>query len=391
MLKRLISPDRVAATGVIIGLISLPLGWLTLRPNRLAGGTGMALWDGMGWGAAAAIMALWLACLALVLTGKNRRHIIALGICLNLVIFATFIFSGSGASHLLQGAAPVSRVSLGAGVWVTSLGAYIAIFSCRQRLQNSPVWQNVISWSGLIPIAVMLASGWLNDLSVVVEFHRQQAQFGRELWNHILLFSGSVIAGAVIGIPLGIWAARSRRAEKPIFFITNIVQTVPSLALFGLLIAPLTALSVAYPVLREWGISGIGAAPAVIALVLYSLLPVARNTYTGLRHLDPAVIDAGTGMGMSRMQVFKKIEVPLSAPLVLEGIRTASVQAVGNTAVAALIGAGGLGWFIFQGISQAAGDVVILGAVPIMLMALVVDIVMRQAVRIATPKGLAAR
>jgi len=391
MLKRLISPDRVAATGVIIGLISLAFGWLTLRPNRLAGGTGMTLWDGMGWGAVAVIIVLWLACLALVLMGKNRRDMAALGICLNLVVFATFFFSGTGASHLLEGATSISRVSLGGGVWITSLGAYIAIFSCRQRLQNSPVWQNLVSWSGLISIAVLLATGRLDNLSIILEFHRQQAQFGRELWNHILLFSGSVIAGAAIGIPLGIWAARSRHAERPIFFITNIVQTVPSLALFGLLIAPLTALSAAYPVLREWGISGIGAAPALIALVLYSLLPVARNTYTGLRHLDPAVIDAGTGMGMSRMQVFRKIEIPLSAPLVLEGIRTASVQAVGNTAVAALIGAGGLGWFIFQGISQAASDVVILGAVPIMVMALAVDIIMRQAVRIATPKGLAAR
>ena len=391
MIKRLVSPDSVAVTGVITGLISVPLAWLTLRPNRLAGGTGMSLWGGMGWGAAAVIAGLWLACLALVLLGKSRRQFIALGIFLNLVVFATFIFSGSGSSDLLDGAASISRVSLGMGIWITCLGAYIGIFSCRQRLKTSPVWQNLVSWSGLISIAVLLASGWLNDLSIVVEFHRQQAQFGRELWNHVLLFSGSVVAGTVIGIPLGIWASRSRHAERPIFFITNIVQTVPSLALFGLLIAPLTALSLAYPVLSEWGISGIGAAPAIIALVLYSLLPVARNTYTGLRHLDPAVIDAGTGMGMSRMQVFRKIEVPLSAPLVLEGIRTASVQAVGNTAVAALIGAGGLGWFIFQGISQAATDVVILGAVPIMVMALVVDIVMRQAVSVATPKGMVTR
>lgn len=234
----------------------------------------------------------------------------------------------------------------------------------------------------------MLGVGWLNNLSVVVEFRQQEARFGQEFLNHVVLFVSSVIIGTLIGIPLGLWATRSRQAEKPIFFIANIVQTIPSLALFGLLIAPLTALSFAFPVLRHWGITGIGTAPAIIALVLYSLLPVTRNTYVGFKQLDPAMIDAGLSLGMSRSQVFRRIEVPLSAPLILEGVRTASVQAVGNTAVAALIGAGGLGWFIFQGITQAANDVVILGALPIMALALIVDIVMRRVVKITTPKGL---
>ena len=153
------------------------------------------------------------------------------------------------------------------------------------------------------------------------------------------------------------------------------------------MIAPLSALSFAFPVLREFGIRGVGATPAIIALIIYSLLPIVRNTYVGLRQLDPAVIDAGLGMGMSRPQVFRRIEVPLAAPLVLEGVRTASVQAVGNTAIAALIGAGGLGWFIFQGLGQAAADLIILGAIPVIILALVVDAVMRTFVRLATPKG----
>ena len=189
---------------------------------------------------------------------------------------------------------------------------------------------------------------------------------------------------------LGIWAARSGVAERPIFFAANISQTLPSLAFFGLLIAPLSALSSAVPALREAGIRGIGATPAVIALTIYALLPIIRNTYVGLRQVDPAVVDAGLGMGMSRGQVFRRIELPLSAPLVLEGIRTAAVQAVGNTAVAALIGAGGLGYFIFAGLGQAAFDLVILGAIPIIVMALVVDAAMRSLVKAASPRGTAA-
>ncbi|GAI98181.1 unnamed protein product, partial [marine sediment metagenome] len=168
-----------------------------------------------------------------------------------------------------------------------------------------------------------------------------------------------------------------------------ITQTIPSLALFGLLIAPLSALSFAFPTLREIGIRGVGDTPAIIALIIYSLLPIVRNTYVGLRQLDIAVIDAGIGMGMSRTQVFRKIEVPLAAPLVLEGVRTASVQSVGLAAVAALIGAGGLGWFIFQGLGQAAADLILLGAIPIIFLALIVDTIIRTIIRLATPKGLA--
>ncbi|MFC1917670.1 ABC transporter permease [Chloroflexota bacterium] len=156
-----------------------------------------------------------------------------------------------------------------------------------------------------------------------------------------------------------------------------------------MLIAPLSALSFAFPALRELGIRGVGDAPAIIALTIYSLLPIVRNTYVGLRQLDIAVIDAGTGMGMSRAQVFRKIEVPLAAPLVLEGVRTASVQSVGLAAVAALIGAGGLGWFIFQGLGQAAADLILLGAIPIIVLAVIIDTVMRTIVKLATPAGLA--
>jgi osmoprotectant transport system permease protein len=390
MARRLVTPDNVALAGCIVGMFSLAVGWLTLKPNRLAAGTSLSLWDSFGWGITAVIFSLWLLCLMLSLTSKSRRHVIALGLALNLIVILTFLFSGLSAMRLLEGGPSLSRVSLGAGVWATSLGAYIAIFPCRQKLGDSLLWQSVVSWSGLATVIVLLGTGWLNNISVVVEFRQQEAQFMQQLGNHIILSAGSVTAGTLIGIPLGILARGSRHAERPIFFITNIMQTVPSLALFGLLIAPLSALSFAFPVLRQWGISGIGTAPAIIALVIYSLLPVTRNTYVGLKQLDPAVINAGLGMGMSRSQVFLKIEAPLSAPLVLEGVRTASVQAVGNTAVAALIGAGGLGWFIFQGISQAANDVVIMGALPIMGLALVVDFVMRQMVKIAAPKGMAA-
>ena len=389
MIRRLVTRDSVASTGSIIGLFSLLFGWLTLKPNRLAAGTGLSLWESVGWDGAAVILGLWLICLTLSLTEKEKWRTVVLGITANIILLITFLFAGIESGRIMEMESPFARVSLGAGVWLTFAAAYILIFATRQRLRDSPAWRNLVSWTGLVAIAALLLFGWLNDLSVVQEFMGREERFRQELLQHIFLFGGSVAMGTLLGIPLGIWAARSSRSEKPIFFIANITQTIPSLALFGLLIAPLSALSFAFPILREFGIRGVGSTPAIIALIIYSLLPIVRNTFVSLRQLDPAVIDAGLGMGMSRPQVFRKLEVPLAAPLVLEGVRTASVQAVGNTAVAALIGAGGLGWFIFQGLGQAAPDLIILGVIPIIGLALIVDTVMRTFVRIATPKGLA--
>jgi len=380
--------DSVAITGSTIGLLSLVLGWVTLKPSRVAAGTSLSLWESIGWDGAVIIGGLWLVCLILSLVGREKVAAVVLGIVANAVLVIALILTGLNAGGLTEGEAAYARLSMGAGVWLTMAGAYVVIFASRQKLQDSPVWRNLVSWTGLVVLGILLFTGLFNNLSIMQEFTGREERFVQELLQHVFLFGTGVAVGTLIGIPLGIWATRSRYAERPVFFIVNITQTIPSLALFGLLIAPLSALSFAFPVLREFGIRGVGVTPALIALIIYSLLPIVRNTYVGLRQLDPAVIDAGLGMGMSRPQVFRRVEMPLAAPLVLEGVRTASVQAVGLAAVAALIGAGGLGWFIFQGLGQAAADLILLGAIPIIILALVVDTIMRTITRVATPKGV---
>ena len=151
------------------------------------------------------------------------------------------------------------------------------------------------------------------------------------------------------------------------------LQTIPSIALFGLLIVPLSSLAAAVPGLAALGVGGIGAAPAVIALVLYALLPIVRNTVGGLAGVDRAVIDAARGMGLNGYQIFSQIELPLALPVLLAGLRIVIVQTVGLAVVAALIGAGGLGTFVFEGLGQYALDLVLLGALPAILLALVAD------------------
>lgn len=387
-MRRLINPDRVALTGSIVGLASLLPGWLTLKPNRLAAGTGLNLGESFDGAGAIAIAGLWLLCLTLSLVKFRRLRGIALGITANALLMLTFILVGLSSSQLLQGEPAAARVSLGTGFWITMAGAYMVIFAARGQLDNRHIWRNLVSWSWILIFAILLSIGWMNDISVMKEFSGYEQRFAQELLQHVRLFGISVATATVIGIPLGIWATRNRYAERAVFFIANIVQTIPSLAVFGLLIAPLSALSFAFPVLRDIGIRGVGVAPAIIALTIYSLLPIVRNAYVGIRQVDPAAIDAGLGMGMSRWQVFRRVEVPLAAPLVLEGVRTASVQAVGLTTVAALIGAGGFGWFVFRGIGQAAPDLIILGAIPVIILALLVDGIMRTIIKLGMPKGL---
>ena len=163
------------------------------------------------------------------------------------------------------------------------------------------------------------------------------------------------------------------RAAGPVFATLNIIQTIPSIALFGLLIGPLTALSNALPTLRTIGIGGIGFTPAVIALVLYGLLPIARNTQAGLLSVPDAVTDAARGMGLTPRQVVTSVSLPLALPSLLAGLRIVTIQTIGMGVVAALIGAGGLGSFVFLGLGQTAIDLVLLGALSTIALALAAD------------------
>ncbi len=183
----------------------------------------------------------------------------------------------------------------------------------------------------------------------------------------------------LIGMPLGLAALRRKQLEAPLFAVLNLLQTMPSIALFGLLLGPLSGLASAVPALGALGIGGVGPAPAIIALVLYALLPIARNTLAGIGGVAPAAVDAARGMGMTPAQIFRRVEVPLALPVLLAGLRIVTVQAIGLTIVAALIGAGGLGSFVFEGLGQYATDLVLLGALPAILLALAADFLLRLA------------
>ncbi len=197
----------------------------------------------------------------------------------------------------------------------------------------------------------------MNLFHFVAENHQQILELTLE---HFWLVGISTLLAVAVGIPLGIMSARWPVWNKPVLGTANIIQTIPSLALFGFLL----------PV--PW-LGDRADRLAVLALTLYALLPIIRNTYTGIRAVDPAVLEAGRGMGLTDRQLLLQVELPLAAGVILAGVRVAVVVSVGLATIAAAIGAGGLGEFIFRGLAMVNNQLILAGAIPAALLALAAD------------------
>lgn len=195
---------------------------------------------------------------------------------------------------------------------------------------------------------------------MIAFLHRHGAEIGRLTFEHLWLTLFAMLLAAAIGLPLGILLTRYERLARPVIGLTNVIQVIPSLALFGLLLP--------VPWLGENA-----ARLAILALTGYALLPIVRNTYAGIRSVDPALIDVAQAMGMTGSQRLWKVELPLGASIILAGLRTATVTCVGVATIAAAIGAGGLGELIFRGVASVDNGLVLAGAVPAALLALVAD------------------
>ena len=203
---------------------------------------------------------------------------------------------------------------------------------------------------------------------------------GQRTVEHLSIVSVAVGVAVLTGVPLGIAITQSKRAADTVLYLGSIVMTIPSIALFGVLI----------PLLSKIG-QGIGYLPAVIAAMLYAQLPIVRNTYTAIRNVDPALRSAATGMGMSALQRLMRVEIPIALPVIIAGIRVAVVINIGVTAIAAYIGAGGLGTFISRGISQTDVRQLLTGALTLALLAIACDYSLLWLQRRLTPKGAQPR
>jgi osmoprotectant transport system permease protein len=373
-LRPSLSLDRLGSViAVLIGVALFASPFVIYRANRIAAGEGRMLVDALPPSGAIGVMIVTLGvalCAALLRAPLLRLAAASIGLCM------IFPAVGWSAGFVTPAGNTFARVSPSLGFWLLTLSFALLAADALTRLRLGP-------WARLAAIAVaagaialLLSSGAWDNLSLLKEYANRQDTFWREARQHLWLAFGSMVTACLVGLPLGILAHRIRRLRTAILQVLNIVQTIPSIALFGILIAPLGFLATHVPLAAALGIRGIGAAPAFIALFLYSLLPVVANTVTGLNQVPAAVTDAARGMGLSARQRLLQVELPLAIPVILAGIRIVLVQNLGLATVAALIGGGGFGTFVFQGIGQTAIDLVLLGAIPTVVLSFAAAIIL---------------
>ncbi|MBS8266354.1 ABC transporter permease [Mesobacillus boroniphilus] len=212
-----------------------------------------------------------------------------------------------------------------------------------------------------------------NLLNYILE---NQASIWTYSAEHLQLVGLSILIAIAIGLPLGIYLTTNEKLAETVLQVANVIMTIPSIALFGIMIPILSIVN-----------QGIGFVPAVIALILYSQLPIIRNTYVAINNVDPNIRDAAIGLGMSTMQRLLRVEIPNALPIIMAGVRQAVVMNIGIGAIAAFIGAGGLGVLINQGISRSNTTMVLAGAIAISILAIVTDGLLGLLQKRMTPKG----
>lgn len=364
--------NRVLLTlSILLVLAGAGLAFLSHAPNRLISGQGIMLIS-LITGPVLWLLAPILGLIIFAFLTPSIALYWLIILFAELLLLGLLLLAGATATQLAGGEESLVRTSLGGGFWLMSGVSLLIAIDSLSRVIAHPVWRSLAIALLMLPIIALLASGQLDQLSLMKEYVNRRDVFDDALWRHIQILLTTLVPAVVIGIPLGLLCFHSHRLQGAIFSTLNIIQTIPSIALFGLLIAPLSGLAAAIPWLAELGIGGIGLAPAIIALVLYALLPLVRNVVAGLEAVPDSVVESAKGMGMTRQQLFFRVQMPIAMPLILSGVRIIAVQTVGLAVVAALIGAGARGHRI-QGLLSSALDLVLLGVIPVIAMAVIVD------------------
>ncbi len=372
--------NRVLLLLVVVGIAAaagLPL--LTHAPNRLLSGQPVPPGVVFADGRLLSLLPILPLLAGPFLPDRRLAHVLV-AVAAAALAAALLWLAGDTALRLASGASRAARTAFGGAFWIIAAAAALAAADALQRATTNPALRIGLGLALALPVLLIIGSGAIDQISIMKEYANRRDVFAAAVVTHLTIVGATLVPTLGIGLPLGVMVVRRARLRRPVFAALNIIQTIPSIALFGLLIAPLAGLVALAPWLGRLGISGIGVTPAIIALTLYSLLPIVRSTAAGLDQVPGAVVDAATGMGMTPGEIFRRVEVPLALPVVVAGLRVTIVQAVGLTAVAALIGAGGLGAIIFQGLNGSAMDLVLLGVVPLVAIAIAFDIALKLAV-----------
>ncbi|MEB8434477.1 ABC transporter permease [Cocleimonas sp. KMM 6892] len=375
----------LSAPGVLLalfGFASLLAPFMTLAANRIVEGKGLTAWQLAGPEVIYPGLLSIITGLILGLFASWPRVRLA-GAVLGLA--GLFWLLSQSAPQLLQGAGEYARVSPGLGFWCLLAVLILLMADALTQLSPGPMTRLGLLLTIVTVLFILLGSGALSDLSIMKEYASRQGAFYNAALRHLGLAFGSLAAATVIGIPLGILCYHHAGLRRIALPVLSFLQTIPSLAMFGIMIPLLGWIASTVPAAKAIGIAGVGFAPAFLALLLYSLLPVVANMVSGLQSAPESVRDAARGMGMTLMQRLFRVELPLGLPVILAGLRIALVQNIGLAVIAGLIGGGGFGTFVFQGLNQTATDLILLGALPTVALALTAAIVMDVLVEVTQP------
>lgn len=378
---------RFDKLGVVIAAIAAYAAFLapfaTFRANRIVPGQARSILEALPATAGALLLAVVVVAALIALFRTPLVLRLAAGV---VALAALALLVGVAGTFLTPAGNTFARVSPASGFWILIFAFTLLLADVLTRLNLSPSARVGVLVAAAVAIGLLLVSGAWNDLSILKEYANRADSFWAEGSKHVTLALGSLAAAVIVGLPLGILCHRVEKLRAGVLNVLNIIQTIPSIALFGLLIAPLGWVAEHVPGAAALGIRGIGTAPAFVALFLYSLLPVVANTVVGLAGVPRAANDAARGMGMTDRQRLFGVEFPLAFPVILTGIRIVLVQNIGLATIAALIGGGGFGVFVFQGVGQTAMDLVLLGAVPTVALAFAAAIILDAVIEMAATR-----
>ncbi|WP_430910614.1 ABC transporter permease [Methylobacterium sp. sgz302541] len=357
----------VAATAALAlaGLYLLPL--LAVSANRLA--IGEPVYAGEAFGPEIDVAAALVLAGSLLLAGGGSRVAAA---CAGLLLATATMVLGFGlctaAIDLDAGRPAAARVALAAGAW-TALAALSGALVLAGRRAGCRRPGMILLAGFAVAIVAAGRAGLLDGVSLMEEFRARQATLRSALIEHLLL-AGGALALAVVAVLL---SSPWRRLRAGVDLLAGGVQVVPAVALLAAMTALVSALLKAFPALREAGLSALGPVPALLAVAAYLILPLWRGLAAALRAPDPAVLDAARALGLSPRETLVQVRLPIGAPALIGALRVASVQAIGLATLGALVGAGGLGRIVFDGMAQFAPDLILLGAMPVVGLSLAVE------------------
>ncbi|RUW61664.1 ABC transporter permease [Mesorhizobium sp. M7A.F.Ca.US.008.03.1.1] len=368
---------RFDKLGVVIAAISayaaFAAPFATFRANRIVPGQARSILEALPATTGALLLAIIVVAALIALFKTPLVLRLAASVA---ALAALALLIGVAGTFLTPAGNTFARISPASGFWILIFAFTLLLADVLTRLNLSPLARVGVLVASALAIGLLLISGSWDNLSILKEYFNRADSFWAEGSKHVTLALGSLAAAVIVGLPLGILCHRVENLRAGVLNVLNIIQTIPSIALFGLLIAPLGWVATHVPGAAALGIRGIGTAPAFVALFLYSLLPVVANTVVGLAGVPRAANDAARGMGMTDRQRLFGVEFPLAFPVILTGIRIVLVQNIGLATIAALIGGGGFGVFVFQGVGQTAMDLVLLGAVPTVALAFAAAIIL---------------